>query len=232
MGEHVVSTGAQMCGYSFNPGDIVWSCRNCQADDTCVMCERCFANSDHSGHDTCFNFIPSDLPPGSGGCCDCGDPEAWDSRTFCPDHKTSADSDPLEGVPRESVVEHVSFVIESAMDMILMQLHDRPLSPDLRDMTNLRSHPPHTFFPKFKFAGNLGQAFHGETRASYWQFRNELLWKVFVTWLRNLCKRLPVVCPIVARAMKKTGFLDELITNTRRCGGPCASRAAQASSTE
>ena len=39
------------CGYIFKTGDIAWVCRTCQADDTCVLCQECFAASDHEGHE-------------------------------------------------------------------------------------------------------------------------------------------------------------------------------------
>ena len=213
MGEHAASTGAQMCGYSFNPGDIVWSCRDCQADDTCVMCEKCFSNSNHDGHDTCFNFIRFDLPPGSGGCCDCGDPEAWDAHTFCPEHMTSANCDPLEGVPQKSVVEHVSFVIECIMELVMKEFK-RFYSWKASGKNPYLNQEE---FPHFVFGGNTSQSYNGASKLRFATFCNELLWKVVVCWFRKLCQRLPVVRPIVARAMKKTGFLEELVTNTQRC---------------
>jgi len=117
---------SQMCGYTFKAGDLVWSCRQCQFDDTCVMCHDCFVNShvqkndtDESGsggsapgsasttptttpttpflptseHDVFFNLIPRDLPPGQGGCCDCGDEEALDGKHFCPRHSVEREND-------------------------------------------------------------------------------------------------------------------------------------------
>ena len=47
----------QMCGYTFSAGDIVWSCRQCQKDDTCVMCHSCFQAS-HTIQDENGNYIP------------------------------------------------------------------------------------------------------------------------------------------------------------------------------
>jgi hypothetical protein len=69
------------CGYVFRRGDIAWNCRTCQYDSTCVLCDKCFHNSDHEGHDVYFHRTSP------GGCCDCGDTEAWKSEGCCPLHR-------------------------------------------------------------------------------------------------------------------------------------------------
>ena len=76
--------GASMggvCGHVFREGEIVWTCRQCGVDDTCVLCEKCFRNSNHVGHDVRFH-----RSSGNGGCCDCGDFEAWAPAGCCPAH--------------------------------------------------------------------------------------------------------------------------------------------------
>ncbi|KAJ2356827.1 E3 ubiquitin-protein ligase ubr1, partial [Coemansia sp. RSA 2618] len=52
-------------------------------DDTCVLCTRCFQATDHTGHDTSFS-----VNSGTGGCCDCGDPEAWKIPLRCRHHSS------------------------------------------------------------------------------------------------------------------------------------------------
>ena len=74
------------CGYVFKRGDIAWNCRTCQTDSTCVVCDTCFRHSDHEGHEVYFHRTTP------GGCCDCGDAEAWKIEGCCPAHK------PLEPV--------------------------------------------------------------------------------------------------------------------------------------
>lgn len=71
------------CGYVFKRGDIAWNCRTCQTDPTCVICDPCFRNSDHKGHEVYFHRTTP------GGCCDCGDDEAWNVAGCCPDHRPS-----------------------------------------------------------------------------------------------------------------------------------------------
>ena len=46
-----------------------------------MFCQACFQNSDHEGHDYYMHRTSA------GGCCDCGDIEAWDSKGFCKNHR-------------------------------------------------------------------------------------------------------------------------------------------------
>ncbi|KAL7473331.1 hypothetical protein ACHAXS_013787 [Conticribra weissflogii] len=75
------------CGYVFRRGDIAWNCRTCQTDATCVLCDRCFRESDHEGHEVFFHRTTP------GGCCDCGDREAWRVEGCCPRHRPPAEDD-------------------------------------------------------------------------------------------------------------------------------------------
>jgi len=69
------------CGYVFKRGDIAWNCRTCQTDSTCVICDTCFRNSNHDKHEVYFHRTTP------GGCCDCGDAEAWKIEGCCDAHK-------------------------------------------------------------------------------------------------------------------------------------------------
>ena len=60
--------------------DIAWKCEDCEKDPTCIICKDCFEKSNHEGHRVWLKTNVS-------GCCDCGDPEAWDEKGCCPDHK-------------------------------------------------------------------------------------------------------------------------------------------------
>jgi hypothetical protein len=48
-----------------------------------AICERCYHQGDHQWHD--FVMYNSD----SGGCCDCGDKDAWKEEGFCTTHRLS-----------------------------------------------------------------------------------------------------------------------------------------------
>ncbi|TFK62655.1 hypothetical protein BDN72DRAFT_382278 [Pluteus cervinus] len=69
------------CGHIFKKGESCFRCKDCALDDSCVLCSRCFHATDHSDHNVSF-FIAQQ----SGGCCDCGDAEAWRLTLACPLH--------------------------------------------------------------------------------------------------------------------------------------------------
>lgn len=50
------------------------------SDETCVLCHYCFTHSNHEGHDVAFYHAQA------GGCCDCGDEDAWNKDGFCDLH--------------------------------------------------------------------------------------------------------------------------------------------------
>ncbi|XP_058445563.1 E3 ubiquitin-protein ligase UBR1-like [Malaya genurostris] len=52
-------------------------------DPTCVLCSMCFKKSSHRLHK--YKMCTS----GGGGCCDCGDSEAWKRDPICEEHKTN-----------------------------------------------------------------------------------------------------------------------------------------------
>ena len=88
------SVTQRVCSVAFVPGDIVWNCKTCQKDDTCVLCQECFSNSNHEGHEVFFYQVQTNC----GGCCDCGDPDAWDPKGFCSRHGAH-DVDPVHSLP-------------------------------------------------------------------------------------------------------------------------------------
>ena len=75
------------CGYVFKRGDIAWNCRSCQTDPTCVICDSCFQASEHTGHEVYFHRTTP------GGCCDCGDAEAWKVDGCCEEHRPYVNTD-------------------------------------------------------------------------------------------------------------------------------------------
>ena len=81
---HFKTTSRRVCCYMFKAGDLAFNCVQCQAHSTCVLCEPCFRESDHTGHDVTF-FRVSIV----GGCCDCGDTAAWKPEGFCSKHGRS-----------------------------------------------------------------------------------------------------------------------------------------------
>ena len=79
------SKGMGVCAKVLKAGDVAWKCEDCEKDSTCIICQECFEKSNHKGHRVW-------LKTNVGGCCDCGDPDAWDEHGFCSDHKGFAAS--------------------------------------------------------------------------------------------------------------------------------------------
>lgn len=71
---------SKMCRRILKTGDVLFSCNDCGFDDTCVVCIDCFHKSAHKDH----NYRMSNTD--GGGCCDCGDIEAWKQNYACSDH--------------------------------------------------------------------------------------------------------------------------------------------------
>lgn len=86
-----------ICGKPLKKGDIVWTCRQCGHDPSCVQCNECFQQSNHQNHEVFFY-----KSSGGGGCCDCGDTEAWKEEGCCSKHRTNETAksiDPLSLLP-------------------------------------------------------------------------------------------------------------------------------------
>ncbi len=79
--EYTEGARGKPCGHIFKQGEASYACRTCSADDTCCLCSRCFDATDHTGH-----MVRINISPGNSGCCDCGDPEAWNRPMFCTIH--------------------------------------------------------------------------------------------------------------------------------------------------
>ncbi|EME42228.1 hypothetical protein DOTSEDRAFT_73147 [Dothistroma septosporum NZE10] len=83
--EYTAAAKGTACGHIFRNGESTYHCKTCAADDTCVLCAKCFEGSDHEGHGVLIS-----VSPGNSGCCDCGDREAWKRNVRCSIH--TADS--------------------------------------------------------------------------------------------------------------------------------------------
>lgn len=110
----------QVCGHFFKQGEPVYCCLDCAIDPTCVFCEPCFQASEHVNHR--YKFHTSG---GNGGCCDCGDLEAWKSGPVCTLHdgknknKDQNSMETTENNKKDNNVDNVEKSIEFEMELDL-----------------------------------------------------------------------------------------------------------------
>jgi hypothetical protein len=122
--ELVSSSKRAVCGRVFKKGEIIWNCRQCGKDVTCVQCDQCFKKSNHVGHEVKFHRAG-----GNGGCCDCGDAEAWCKSGNCRDHShesaselTSSDIDQQQRAAVDSLPGELLRGLESTLAGVLSLL--------------------------------------------------------------------------------------------------------------
>ncbi|KAJ6171345.1 hypothetical protein N7470_000412 [Penicillium chermesinum] len=118
--EYSESARGKRCGHIFRSGEATYRCITCAADETCVLCSRCFDSSDHTGHQYQIS-----LSSGNCGCCDCGDDEAWRLPLFCAIHTDSGNAKGKERAQRElppdlitSIRSTISRVLDYFCDVI------------------------------------------------------------------------------------------------------------------
>ncbi|XP_046723982.1 E3 ubiquitin-protein ligase UBR2 isoform X7 [Silurus meridionalis] len=116
---------SQLCGHVFKVGEPTYSCRECAADPTCVLCMQCFLGSVHKEHR--YRMTTS----GGGGFCDCGDTEAWKKGFYCQKHEPnlgdSTQEDPLASFSADMIARTYnifSILLKYAVDMLTWDKED------------------------------------------------------------------------------------------------------------
>ncbi|XP_038154289.1 E3 ubiquitin-protein ligase UBR2 [Cyprinodon tularosa] len=116
-----------LCGRVFKVGEPTYSCRECAADPTCVLCMQCFLASVHKQHR--YRMTTS----GGGGFCDCGDTEAWKTGPYCQNHTPAersrqAEEDPVSLLPPDLVARSsriFSIILRYAVDLLTWDQEDQ-----------------------------------------------------------------------------------------------------------
>ena len=119
--EYTAAARGKPCGHIFKVGEASYRCKTCTAEDTCVLCARCFDASDHEGHQV---FVS--VSPGNSGCCDCGDDEAWVRPVHCnihsasslPGSKSAGKAKEGSSLPDE-LLESIRMTISRALDYLI-----------------------------------------------------------------------------------------------------------------
>ncbi|CAK1542493.1 unnamed protein product [Leptosia nina] len=117
-----------LCGKVFKQGEPAYSCRECGMDNTCVLCVECFKVSAHRNHK--YKMGQSR----GGGCCDCGDTEAWKRDPFCKLHSATDDKEEAQSTEPE-VLERMKIVASVCLSYCFRLLtldHAPGLPNDLR----------------------------------------------------------------------------------------------------
>ncbi len=104
----------------FADGEPSYTCSECGVDPTCVLCHKCFMKSEHRQHRFTVHISHG------GGCCDCGDQEAWRGHAFCRIHKPHGDKEPtaseaLAQLPRavsERLYDTIDFVLRASAHVL------------------------------------------------------------------------------------------------------------------
>ncbi|XP_039865848.1 E3 ubiquitin-protein ligase UBR2 isoform X2 [Simochromis diagramma] len=115
-----------LCGHVFKVGEPTYSCRECAADPTCVLCMKCFLGSVHKEHR--YRMTTS----GGGGFCDCGDSEAWKTGPYCQKHtpgdgNQDTEEDPVAQLPTDMVGRAFSvffIILKYAVDLLTWEHED------------------------------------------------------------------------------------------------------------
>ncbi|XP_070132673.1 E3 ubiquitin-protein ligase UBR1 isoform X3 [Drosophila bipectinata] len=111
---------ATVCGKVFKNGEPTYSCRECGVDPTCVLCVNCFKRSAHRFHK--YKMSTS----GGGGCCDCGDDEAWKKDHYCQLHLANR-KDPLESkIITDAVLERAEICFGAILAFCVNYLEIEP----------------------------------------------------------------------------------------------------------
>lgn len=133
--EYSEAARGRPCGHFFAKGETVYRCRTCGIDDTCVMCAMCYQASNHEGHD-----IAISLNVGSGGCCDCGDKEAWKVEMCCRYHYSDAPVDEvIQPVVPDDIERNIRATVGVILDFVLdvmFHAQDSAKAPRIDDETS------------------------------------------------------------------------------------------------
>jgi E3 ubiquitin-protein ligase UBR1 len=119
--EYTEAARGHACGHIFKPGEASYRCKDCASDPTCVLCAKCFHASDHEGH-----IIYVSLSNGHSGCCDCGDPEAWNVPVHCSIHSADMPEDShntgkarIDTALPPDLVESIKMTISKCLDFLV-----------------------------------------------------------------------------------------------------------------
>lgn len=118
-----------VCGHSFSSGEATYTCVECAIDATCVLCKSCFKRSIHATHE--YKMHSSN----GGGCCDCGDEEAWKAGASCSFHASNSQQNSvnvLSSIDQEflkRLKERLGSILSYVAGVLILEKCDEALLP-------------------------------------------------------------------------------------------------------
>lgn len=103
-----------VCGTVWKQDELAYKCKTCERDPTCAICVPCFRHGDHKGHD--YAMIRT-----GGGCCDCGDVQAWKSNGFCSRHRGACGEDEDPALPMSPELRLSLVEVMSAVSSVILE---------------------------------------------------------------------------------------------------------------
>lgn len=103
-------SGASRCVVKWNGKHTAYRCKECGVTPSSCICVECFNASEHQGHT--FSLYTSTL----GGCCDCGDENAWKKEGNCSNHSSEI-KNPLENLP-EILIRRISLLFSYLVQLL------------------------------------------------------------------------------------------------------------------
>ncbi|XP_077283397.1 ubr1 ubiquitin ligase isoform X2 [Arctopsyche grandis] len=136
-----------VCGRVFKMGEPAYSCRECGMDNTCVLCVDCFKRSTHRHHKYKMGTSTG------GGCCDCGDAEAWRSDPYCDIHVVGTlPQEAPQGLPEDlSARTYETFSAALSYCYQLLTLDHSPCLPNDLRLKDNEQDPLHMLEPMDSF---------------------------------------------------------------------------------
>ncbi|KAI9581919.1 hypothetical protein GQX74_011414 [Glossina fuscipes] len=105
-----------VCGKVFKMGEPTYSCRECGMDSTCVLCVSCFKQSAHRYHK--YKMCTS----AGGGCCDCGDEEAWKKNPYCEQHLRGKENNTKSAIITDAINERCEIAFAAILSFCVNYL--------------------------------------------------------------------------------------------------------------
>eukprot|EP00917_Polyrhabdina_sp_WS-2016_P032387 GHVP01069093.1.p1 GENE.GHVP01069093.1~~GHVP01069093.1.p1 ORF type:complete len:1982 (-),score=329.70 GHVP01069093.1:1527-7472(-) len=112
------SNSRSRCDQVWEGLHVAYRCLTCGTSESSCLCIRCFEDVNHEGHN--YFMYRSE----SGGCCDCGDPNAWRTSGFCHRHRHTNEPGELKNVIPEISSKILGYGVAVVLRRLVFLLFD------------------------------------------------------------------------------------------------------------